>query len=163
MAAGLLGYAAIEGMHSLDPGFLAWGDAGRYVAAGTIAAAGLYQLSAAKDACLRRCRERAAFLCDRWRRGRLGALRMGIEHGSWCIGCSWALMAALFALGWMSLIWMALGTVLITAERVLPRGARLAVALVLVVLGTWIALAPGGVPGLTVPHPAPMGGMEAMR
>jgi predicted metal-binding membrane protein len=162
-AAGLVGYAAIEGVRSLDPGFLAWSEAGRYVAAGVIAGAGLYQLSAAKDACLRRCRGRAAFLRDRGRPGRLGALRMGVEHGGWCVGCSWALMAALFALGWMSLIWMALMAVLITAERVLPRGARSGVALMLVVLGAWVALAPGDVPGLTVPHSAPMGGMGAIR
>jgi predicted metal-binding membrane protein len=74
LAAGLAGYAAIEGVRSLDPGFLAWDEAGRYVAAGAIAAAGLYQLSAPKGVCLRRCRERAAFLRDRWRPGRLGAL-----------------------------------------------------------------------------------------
>ena len=150
-------------MRSLDPGFLAWDEAGRYVAAGAIAAAGLYQLSAPKGVCLRRCRERAAFLRDRWRPGRLGALRMGVEHGGWCVGCSWALMAALLALGVMSLTWMALVAVLIAAERVLPRGVRLGVALVLVVLGAWVALAPGDVPGLTVPDSAPTGGMESMR
>ena len=163
VAAGLLGYAAIESVRSLNPGFLAWGDAGRYVAAAAIAAAGLYQLSPAKVACLRRCRERAAFLGDRWRGGPVGILRMGVEHGGWCIGCSWALMAALFALGWMSLIWMTLVAVLIAAERGLPRGTRLGVALVLVVLGTWVALAPGDVPGLTVAHPAQMGGVQTMR
>ena len=163
LAAGLVGYAAIEGVRALDPGFLAWDEAGRYVAAGAIAAAGLYQLSAPKGVCLRRCRERAAFLRDRWRPGRLGALRMGVEHGGWCVGCSWALMAALLALGVMSLTWMALVAVLIAAERVLPRGVRLGVALVLVVLGAWVALAPGDVPGLTVPHPAPTGGMQSMR
>jgi len=163
LAVGLVGYAAIEGVRSLDPGFLAWDEAGRYVAAGAIAAAGLYQLSAPKGVCLRRCRERAAFLRDRWRPGRLGALRMGVEHGGWCVGCSWALMAALLALGVMSLTWMALVAVLIAAERVLPRGVRLGVALVLVVLGAWVALAPGDVPGLTVPHSAPTGGMESMR
>ncbi len=163
LAAGLVGYAAIEGVRSLDPGFLAWDEAGRYVAAGAIAAAGLYQLSAPKRACLRRCRERAAFLRDRWRPGRLGALRMGVEHGGWCVGCSWGLMAALLALGVMSLTWMALVAVLIAAERVLPRGVRVGVALVLVVLGAWVALAPGDLPGLTVPHSAPTGGMKSMR
>ena len=163
LAAGLLGYATIEGGRSLNPGFLAWGEAGRYVAAGVIATAGLYQLSAPKGACLRRCRERTAFLRDCWRPGRLGALRMGVEHSGWCIGCSWALMAALFALGVMSLTWMALMAVLITAERMLPRGARLSVSLLLVLLAAWVALAPGDVPCLTVPHSAPMGGMEAMR
>ena len=163
LAAGLVGYAAIEGVRSLDPGFLAWDQAGRYVAAGAIAAAGFYQLSAPKGACLRRCRERATFLRDRWRPGRLGALRMGAEHGGWCVGCSWALMAALLALGVMSLTWMVLVATLIAAERVLPHGVRLGVALVLVVLGAWVALAPGEVPGLTVPHSTPMGGMESMR
>ncbi|MFZ1997443.1 MAG: DUF2182 domain-containing protein, partial [Solirubrobacteraceae bacterium] len=95
--------------------------------------------------------------------GRLGALRMGAEHGGWCVGCSWALMAALLALGVMSLTWMVLVAMLIAAERVLPHGVRLGVALVLVVLGAWVALAPGEVPGLTVPHSSPMGGMESMR
>jgi predicted metal-binding membrane protein len=88
---------------------------------------------------------------------------MGFEHGSWCVGCSWALMAALFALGVMSLAWMALVTGLIAAERLLPHGVRVGVALALVVLGAWVALAPGGVPGLTVPHSAPMGQMELKR
>jgi predicted metal-binding membrane protein len=72
-------------------------------------------------------------------------------------------MAALVALGVMSLTWMALVAVLITAERVLPRSVRIDVALVLVVLGAWVALAPGDVPGLTVPHSAPTGGMQSMR
>jgi predicted metal-binding membrane protein len=88
---------------------------------------------------------------------------MGVEHGGWCIGCGWALMAALFALGWMSLIWMALVAVLITAERVLPRGTRQVVALVLVLLGSWVAVAPGDMPGLTIPHAAQIGGMQTMR
>jgi predicted metal-binding membrane protein len=88
---------------------------------------------------------------------------MGVEHGGWCVGCSWALMAALLALGVMSLTWMALVAVLIAAERVLPRGVRLGVALVLVVLGAWVALASGDVPGLTLPHSAPTGGMQSMR
>jgi predicted metal-binding membrane protein len=166
VAAGLLGYAAIEGVHSLDPGVLAWGNAGRYVAAGAIAAAGLYQLSAAKDACLRRCRERAAFLCDRWRRGRLGALRMGVEHGGWCVGCSWALMAALFALGVMSLAWMAFVAVLIALEKTLPwgRAVTYSTAAILLALGVLLLAAPDAIPGLTVPGgggaPMPMSSMN---
>jgi predicted metal-binding membrane protein len=160
LAVGLAGYAAIEAVRSLELGFLVWNDAGRYVAAGVIAGAGLYQLTMPKEACLRRCRDRLAFLHERWRPGRLGALRMGIEHGGYCVGCSWALMAALFALGAMSLTWMAVVAVLIAAERLLPRTARLGVALVLVALGTFVAVAPGAVPALTVPD---TGSMSVMR
>jgi predicted metal-binding membrane protein len=165
LAAGLLAYAVIKGVRLLGPGFLAWDAAGRYVAAAVIAGAGLYQLTARKGACLRACRERAAFIAERWRPGRIGALRMGLEHGGWCVGCSWALMAALFALGAMSLTWMALVTVLVAGERTLPRPARLGVAAVLVALGLWVALAPGAVPGLTVPDSSsgPMGGAMRMR
>jgi len=151
LPAGLLAYALIEGVRSLGLGFLAWGDAGRYIAAAVIVAAGLYQLTALKGACLRACRERATFIAERWHPGRIGALRIGLEHGGRCVGCSWALMAALFALGAMSLTWMALVTVLVAGERMLPRPARLGVAAVLVALGMWVAIAPGAVPGLTVP------------
>jgi predicted metal-binding membrane protein len=151
VAAGLAGYAAIEAVRSLDLGFLAWGEAGRYVAAGTIVGAGIYQLTSPKATCLRRCRERGQFLADHWRPGRLGALRMGVAHGGFCIGCCWALMAALFALGVMSLTWMAVVAALIAAERLLPWHAHAGVAMVLVALGTGVALAPGDVPGLTLP------------
>jgi predicted metal-binding membrane protein len=165
LAAGLLAYAMITGVRSLGPGFLAWDEAGRYVAAAAIAGAGLYQLTALKRACLRACRKHAAFIAERWRRGRIGALRMGLEHGGWCVGCSWALMAALFALGAMSLTWMALVTVLVAGERTLPPQARLGVAAVLVALGLWVALAPDLVPGLAVPDAGagPMGGAMRMQ
>jgi predicted metal-binding membrane protein len=160
LAAGLVGYAAIEAIRSLNLGFLGWGSGGRYAAGGVIAFAGLYQLTAAKEGCLRRCRDRRSFMHEHWRPGRVGALRMGLAHGGYCIGCSWALMAALFALGAMSLTWMALAAVLIAAERLLPRTAQLGVALVLVALGTCVALMPGEVPALTVPHSEPMPEMQ---
>lgn len=151
LAAGLVGYVAVEAVRSMHLGFLAWHEAGRYVAAGAIAGAGLYQLSAPKHAFLRRCCERRTFLREHWRSGRLGALRMGAEHGVDCIGASWALMAALFALGAMSLTWMAVVAVLIAAERLLPETTRLAVAAVFVAIGVGVALAPADVPGLAVP------------
>ena len=157
LAAGLAGYAAIEAVRSSGPGFLAWSEAGRYVAAAVIGGAGLYQLTAVKGACLRRCRERATFVREHWRPGSVGALRMGVQHGGYCVGCSWALMAALFALGAMSLTWMALVSLLITAERLLPRPTRLGVALVLVALAAGVAVAPGNVPAITIPGP-----MDAM-
>lgn len=147
LAAGLVAYAAVEAIRSLSLGFLAWDHAGRYLAAGMIGAAGLYQLTPAKDACLRRCRDRLRILRDR----RRDALGIGIEHGGFCVGSSWALMAALFALGVMSVAWMAVVAALIAGERLLPRPAPLVVALVLVGLAVSIALVPGDVPGFTVP------------
>jgi predicted metal-binding membrane protein len=155
VAAGLVAYAAIEAVRSLELGFLAWDEAGQYVAAGTILGAGIYQLTSPKAGCLRRCREREEFLGDHWRPGPFGALRMGIAHGAFCIGCCWAMMAALFALGVMSLTWMGVVAALIVAERLLPRPAHVVVALVLIALGAGVALAPEEVPGLTVPS-APM-------
>ena len=146
--AGLVAYALIEGVRSLDLGFLAWNEAGRYIAGGAILAAALFQLTPAKDACLRRCRDpRAA--------------RSGLEHGVNCIACCWALMAALFALGVMSIGWMALVAALIAGERLLPSRLRAkhAVAVVLAVLGLGVALAPGQVPGLTLPDAQDAAGM----
>jgi predicted metal-binding membrane protein len=155
VAAGLVAYAAFDAVRSLDLGFLAWDEAGRYVAAATILGAGIYQLTSPKAGCLRRCRERDEFVADQWHPGPLGALRMGLAHGAFCVGCCWALMAALFALGVMSLTWMALVAALIAAERLLPRPAHVGVAVVLVALGAAVALAPGDLPGLTVPNSSP--------
>ena len=78
---------------------------------------------------------------------------MGVKHGSWCLGCCWALMAALFALGVMSLTWMILIAALIALEKTLPwpRAAMWGTTTVLVVLAVGIAIAPSNVPGLTVP------------
>jgi predicted metal-binding membrane protein len=151
-AVGLLGYMVVEGVRSLDVGFLAWDDAGPYVAGGVIVAAALYQLTPLKDACLRGCRNPQA-LYQHWRPGWFGALRMGAEHGAICVGCCWALMAALFALGVMSLGWMALITIFIVAERLLPRptAARAAVALSLLALGLGVAFFPADVPGFAEP------------
>jgi predicted metal-binding membrane protein len=151
-AAGLVGYAIFDGVRSLGLGFLGWEDAGRYLAGGVILVAALYQLTAAKDACLRHCRS-PVMLLERWRPGRLGALRMGVEHGTACIGCCWALMAALFALGVMSIAWMAFVAALIAAERLLPWKAPAVrtVAVVLAVLGLAVAFAPERVPGLAIP------------
>jgi predicted metal-binding membrane protein len=135
-AAGFLGYVLVEGVRSLDVAFLAWDEAGRYVAGGTLLAAAVYQVTPLKGSCLRRCRA-----------------RMGIDYGAYCVGCSWALMAALFALGVMSVGWMALIAALIAAERLLPwpTAAVRGIAIVLVTLGLAVALVPEDVPGLTIP------------
>ena len=164
-AVGTLGYALVEGVRSLDLGVLAWDEAGRYVAGGAILAAAIYELSPLKDRSLRRCRNPRAFVCEHWRPGRIGAVRMGIAHGRVYVTSSWALMAALFALGVMSVGWMALVAALIAIEKLLPwqTVAIRGIAVVLAVLGIALAFAPEDVPGLTVPgssHDAPA--MEGM-
>lgn len=92
-------------------------------------AAGLYQLSPFKDACLASCRSPADFLTRHYRPGAVGAWRLGLIHGAYCIGCCWLLMALLFVVGVMNLPWVAALTVLVAAEKLLPGGgwvARLA-------------------------------------
>jgi hypothetical protein len=121
-----------------------------------IFAAGIYQLTPLKDACLRRCRSPLMFLLHSWHPGRAGALRMGTEHGAWCVGCCWMLMAALFALGIMSVGWMAFIAALIAIEKLLPwkAVANRGIAVMLVVLGLAVAFVPDDVPGLVQPDSA---------
>lgn len=89
---------------------------------------------------------------------------MGAQHGAWCVGCCGALMAALFALGVMSVVWMAFVAGLIALEKTLPwrRVAVYGTAAVLLTLGTLLFAAPDAIPALTVPGPGGMGGMEPM-
>jgi len=144
--------ATAPGLQWSAPSFLAWDKQGPWVAGGALAVAGLYQLTPLKSACLRHCRSPLHFLL-RGRPGALGALWMGIEHGGICVGCCAGLMLALFALGVMSLVWMAVVSLAILIEKVLPGGpafARLLVV-VLVALGIWVAASPDSVPGLTQP------------
>jgi predicted metal-binding membrane protein len=159
-AAGLLGYAIFELGRSLSADAFSWDNGGPYLAGGVLIAAAAYQLTPLKDACLRKCRSPLMFLLSSWRPGRLGALRMGIEHGAWCVGCCWALMAALFALGVMSLGWMAFIAALIAIEKLVPwyALANRGVAVLLLVLGLGVAFTPASVPGLTLP-----GSPEAVR
>ena len=152
-AAGLAGYAVLKLGRDLDGGLLAWDRAGRWAAVGVLAVAALYEFTPLKEACLRRCRGPLGFLIAEWREGRGGALRMGLAHGAWCVGCCWALMAALFALGAMSLAWMIVVALLIAVEKMLPwrAVATAGVAAVLAGLAIGVAVAPGHVPGLTLP------------
>jgi predicted metal-binding membrane protein len=147
--AGLAGYSILSLGHHLSPGFLAWDEAGPYVAGAVILAAAIYQLTACKDVCLRKCRDPFAFVLTAWKPGRIGALRMGIEHGGWCVGCCWALMAALIALGVMSIGWMVFVAALIAVEKLLPWKpvANRSIAILLAVLGLAVAFAPEDVPG----------------
>jgi len=151
--AGLAAYVLFDVVRALDPAFLAWNEAGRWVTGGVIVVAAAYQLTPWKNACLVKCRGPMMFLAERWRHGRVGGLELGIRHGAWCLGCCWALMAALFAVGLMSLGWMALIAGCIAAEKLLPwpRSARFAVAAGLLVLGVAVATVPGHTPGFAEP------------
>jgi len=85
-------------------------------------AAGVYQLTPIKHACLRHCRSPLAFLSIHWRRGARGALRMGLEHGAFCVGCCWFLMGLLFFGGVMNLYWIAGLALFILLEKTVPAG-----------------------------------------
>lgn len=89
-------------------------------------AAGVYQLSPLKWACLSQCRSPAQFLRLHWRGGRRGAVMLGIRHGAYCLGCCWMLMLLLFVGGIMNLLWIAALTLLVTAEKLLPQGRLVA-------------------------------------
>ena len=89
-------------------------------------AAGLYQLSPLKDACLGKCRSPAQFLSRHFRPGAWGAARLGLLHGAYCLGCCWLLMALLFVGGVMNLAWVAALTLLVAAEKLLPGGRWIA-------------------------------------
>lgn len=152
-AFGLAAYGLLELLRSLSIDAFSWDAGGPYLAGGVILAGAVYQLTPLKDVCLSKCRNPLAFVTGHWRRGVGGALRMGFEHGAYCVGCCWALMASLFALGVMSLGWMVFVAALIAAEKLLPwkRAAGGGIALLLLVLGLAVALAPERVPGLTLP------------
>jgi predicted metal-binding membrane protein len=152
-AAGALAYGLVALGRALPGDQLAWDNAGRWVAGGTLIVAAAYELTPLKDVCLAKCRSPLGFLLTSWRGGLAGALNMGARHGAWCVGCCWALMASLFALGVMSLAWMAFVAALIALEKTLPWGrvATYATAAILLALGVVLIAAPDAVPGLVVP------------
>ncbi len=150
---GLAAYAIYRGVRALDLEFLDWSRGGPYVVGALLAIAGAYELTPLKNVCLKHCRSPMHFILGGWREGFGGAVRMGVEHGAYCVGCCWGLMLVLFALGVMSILWMAVVAALIFAQKLLPRGEVLSrvFAVAFVAAGIWIAAAPGSVPGLTQP------------
>ncbi len=163
-AAGVAAYGLFRLGRSALGGDLAWDAGGQWLAAGVLAFAALYELTPLKNVCLSKCRSPVGFLLSTWRDGRLGGLEMGSRHAGWCLGCCWALMAALFALGVMSLTWMALVAALIALEKTLPwhRVATWGTAAILLALAIAIAAAPDSIPGLVVPGGS-HGGMDSMK
>jgi predicted metal-binding membrane protein len=152
-AFGIAAYALFAVVRSISTDAFSWHRNGPYLAGAIIAAAAVYQLTPMKDVCLRKCRGPLVFILGYWRNGYWGALRMGVEHGFWCVGCCWALMAALFALGVMSVGWMVFVAGLIAMEKLLPWKAlaNRGIAVLLVTLGVSVAFWPERVPGLTLP------------
>lgn len=94
----------------------------QFLAVGVLLAAGIYQLTPLKLACLKQCQSPIGFLTSHWKDGALGALSMGIEHGLFCLGCCWFLMTLLFVGGVMNLIWVAVIAIFVLLEKVVPRG-----------------------------------------
>jgi predicted metal-binding membrane protein len=97
------------------------------VAGGIIlAAAGIYQFTALKTACLSYCQSPIGFFMNNWREGSAGALQMGLKHGAFCIGCCWMLMVLPFVAGAMNLIWIAVLSAFVLIEKAVPRGELIA-------------------------------------
>ena len=92
------------------------------LAGALLIAAGLYQLTPLKYACLRHCRSPLDFVMTQWREGRAGALAMGLRHGAYCVGCCWVLMLLLFVGGVMNLVWIAALAAIVLFEKLLPGG-----------------------------------------
>jgi predicted metal-binding membrane protein len=120
------------------------------VAAGVLGLAAGYQVSPLKDACLRACRNPGVYLMSRYRRGSRAAARLGLGHGLYCLGCCWALMLVMFAVGIAHLAWMGVLALVMVIEKTAPWGERIVVPVagVLGGLAALVLVVPGSVPGL---------------
>lgn len=122
VAFGALAFAADLGLHAAIESSPALRSAEWAIGGATLAVAGIFQFSSLKDACLRQCRHPAAFLLRYYQRGVGGGLRLGIRHGVFCVGCCWALMLVMFAVGVANLVWMALLTAVMVHEKTRAHG-----------------------------------------
>lgn len=146
----LLGYLMLWAAFSLVATTVQWSlhaflsplvDSANAVLSGTLlVAAGIYQLTPLKQACLAKCRVPMGFLLTEWRDGIRGKFVMGARHGAYCVGCCWLLMTLLFVGGVMSLLWIASLAVAVLAEKVLPAGRMLSAVLGIIAIawGTWL-------------------------
>ena len=147
-ASGVPVYLAHTGLMALSPRAFAYG------VAAILLAAGVFQLSPLKQACLRACRSPLGFLLGHWRAGLRGSLALGWSHALYCLGCCWALMVVLVAAGAMGLAWVLLITAVVAAEKLLPRGEWIARATggAFLLLGVAVALRPDLVTALRGGH-----------
>ena len=137
-------YLAWVGIGELAARSTTFAAAMPYGVAGTLLAAGVYQLSPAKHACLRQCEAPVDFLVRRWRTGYAASLRLAATHAAYCMGCCWALMLLLVVAGAMSLPWVLAIALLVFAEKVLPGGKRTAriAGVILVVAALTVVVRP---------------------
>ena len=148
--AGGVGYTVDLAIQSLPEVFPALRTYGLVIGGLTLIAAGVYQLTPLKYLCLSQCRSPMGFLLTSWRDGALGAFRMGLHHGAYCLGCCWSLMAVLFVVGTMNLAWMGILSMVIFVEKIVPRGVEMgkATGLALIALGlAMMGLEPGSFGG----------------
>ncbi len=134
----LAGYLSAWGLFSLAAALAQWGlhEAAllsgamsidqRWLIAVVLMVTGVYQWTPLKQACLRHCQSPLGFLLSFWRDDPMGILRMGWRHGLFCVGCCWLLMAILFTVGVMNLIWVALIALYVLLEKIIPGGSGLA-------------------------------------
>ena len=144
--AGGVGYTVDLAIQSLPEVFPALRTYGLVIGGLTLIAAGVYQLTPLKYLCLSQCRSPMGFLLTSWRDGALGAFRMGLHHGAYCLGCCWSLMAVLFVVGTMNLVWMGILSMVIFVEKIVPHGVEMgkATGLALIALGlAMMGLEPG--------------------
>ncbi|PKB66584.1 MAG: hypothetical protein BZY81_06720 [SAR202 cluster bacterium Io17-Chloro-G4] len=120
------------------------GSTSDYLGGSLLLAAGVFQWSRLKYVCLTHCRSPLSFLMGDWRDGTTGALRMGLQHGTYCVGCCWILMLLLFVLGVMNLLWIAALAGFVLLEKVVPQGQKVSRATGLLLV-LWGALMISGV------------------
>lgn len=149
-AFGVVAYAGAVAADSIGSGHDWFMQNGARLAGLLLVAAGAYQLTPLKRACLSQCRSPLAFVMTSWRDGYAGAVRMGLSHGAYCLGCCWLLFVILFPLGMMNIAILGVVTLVIFGEKSLAFGVRLSqsIAVVLVVYGVVVIVVPHALPGM---------------
>lgn len=152
-AAGVLAYGLAVGGDALADSSVWLSDNAPRIGGGLLIAAGLYQFTPLKEICLSQCRTPMSFLMNSWREGTRGAVRMGLEHGAFCLGCCWLLFLILFPLGMMNIAVLALIAILIFGEKVLPLGKQIArsAGVGLIAYGAVVIFVPDALP-MTMEH-----------
>lgn len=147
---GVIAYAGAVAADSIGGGQMWFMQNGTRVAGVLLVGAGIYQLAPIKRACLAKCRTPLAFVMTSWRDGYAGAVRMGLIHGAYCLGCCWLLFVILFPLGMMNIAVLGIVTLAVFAEKSLVFGVRLSqlTAAVLIVYGAIVIVVPDALPGM---------------
>jgi predicted metal-binding membrane protein len=152
IAFGALAYGVATGVDALSRQSMWAMDNAARLGGVLLLSAGVYQLSPLKNVCLTKCRSPLSFILTSWRDGHMGAIRMGLTHGVYCLGCCWLLFAILFPLGVMNLAVMVGLTLLIFAEKSLPIGSRVSqvAGVALIAYGAIVIVLPRALPGMTM-------------